>query len=224
VHRRAAGDEQVRQHVDHVGRAQLASNADRQAPSTASPKPTKWTLSVRTKAPNRETGNESPVHTRRWAARSCLERSRRSYSFGWSTLRNHHRRRPAIGLPRAAPHIAGCAFRGRTGSHASHPTRSNKPWKLPSRRTPMRSPVGPKPNRARSVFINCPFDPEYRPLLRASCFAVMACGYAPRCALDYSDSGLVRFTEIVNMIAACDRSIHDISRVELEALRRARRH
>lgn len=44
----------------------------------------------------------------------------------------------------------------------------------------------------------------------------MACGYAPRCALDYSDSGVVRFTEIVNMITACDRSIHDISRVELD--------
>ncbi len=76
--------------------------------------------------------------------------------------------------------------------------------------------VGAKPDRARSVFINCPFDPEYKPLMRAVCFVVMACGYAPRCALDYSDSGLVRFTEIVRLITACDRSIHDISRVELD--------
>jgi hypothetical protein len=44
----------------------------------------------------------------------------------------------------------------------------------------------------------------------------MSCGYAPRCALNYSDSGVVRFTEIVAMICACDRSIHDISRVELD--------
>jgi hypothetical protein len=44
----------------------------------------------------------------------------------------------------------------------------------------------------------------------------MSCGYKPRCALDFSDSGLVRFAEIVAMIAACDRSIHDISRVELD--------
>jgi hypothetical protein len=80
----------------------------------------------------------------------------------------------------------------------------------------MRSPVGPKPNRARSVFINCPFDPDYKPLLRGACFAIMACGYAPRCALDYNDSGVVRFIEIVTMITACDRSIHDISRVELD--------
>lgn len=52
--------------------------------------------------------------------------------------------------------------------------------------------------------------------MRAACFAIMACGYAPRCALDYNDSGVMRFTEIVNMITACDRSIHDISRVELD--------
>lgn len=44
----------------------------------------------------------------------------------------------------------------------------------------------------------------------------MSCGYQPRCALDFSDSGIVRITEIVTMIAACDRSIHDISRVELD--------
>lgn len=80
----------------------------------------------------------------------------------------------------------------------------------------MRSPVGTKPNRERSVFINCPFDPEYRPLFRAACFTIMARGYLPRCALDISDSGVVRLIEIVRMIAACDGSIHDISRVELD--------
>ena len=77
-------------------------------------------------------------------------------------------------------------------------------------------PPGPKPSRTRSVFINCPFDPEYKPLLRGVCFAVMACAYVPRCALDTSDSGVVRFAEIVKILTACDRSIHDISRVELD--------
>jgi hypothetical protein len=81
---------------------------------------------------------------------------------------------------------------------------------------PMPSQAGSKPARARSVFINCPFDPEYKPLFRAACFAILACGYAPRCALDYSDSGAVRFAEIVKMITECDLSIHDISRVELD--------
>lgn len=80
----------------------------------------------------------------------------------------------------------------------------------------MPSQTGSKPPRARSVFINCPFDPDYRPLFRAACFTTLACGYAPRCALDYSDSGAVRFAEIVKMITECDLSIHDISRVELD--------
>jgi hypothetical protein len=52
--------------------------------------------------------------------------------------------------------------------------------------------------------------------MRVACFTIMACGYTPRCALDYSDSGVVRFVEIVKMITACDWSIHDISRVELD--------
>ena len=80
----------------------------------------------------------------------------------------------------------------------------------------MPSRARPRPTRARSVFINCPFDPDYKPLPRGACFAILACGYAPRCALDYSDSGVVRFAEIVRMIAECDFSIHDISRVELD--------
>jgi len=73
-----------------------------------------------------------------------------------------------------------------------------------------------KPPRARSVFINCPFDTDYQPLLRAMCFTMLACGYAPRCALDFSDSGVVRFQEIVRIITECDLSVHDISRVELD--------
>ena len=81
----------------------------------------------------------------------------------------------------------------------------------------MRSPLKPRPDRTRSVFINCPFDPDYKPLLRAACFAILTCDYIPRCALDYSDSGVVRFTEIVKIITECDLSIHDISRVELDA-------
>ncbi|MGZ9099500.1 MAG: hypothetical protein ACXW3O_07340 [Brevundimonas sp.] len=80
----------------------------------------------------------------------------------------------------------------------------------------MPSPARTRPARARSVFINCPFDAEYKPLFRAACFTILACGYTPRCALDYSDSGAVRFTEIVKMITECGLSIHDISRVQLD--------
>jgi hypothetical protein len=52
--------------------------------------------------------------------------------------------------------------------------------------------------------------------MRAACFAILACGYNPRCALDTDDSGVVRFSEIVKLIAACGYSIHDISRVQLD--------
>jgi hypothetical protein len=70
--------------------------------------------------------------------------------------------------------------------------------------------------RDRSVFINCPFDGTYQPLFRAMCFAMMACGSLPRCALDESDSAAVRFEKILDLICACDLSVHDMSRVELD--------
>jgi len=78
------------------------------------------------------------------------------------------------------------------------------------------SPPGNKPIPAKAVFINCPFDAGYQPLLRAACFTILACGNAPRCALDYIDGGIVRFSRIVDLIAECEMSIHDISRTELD--------
>src|SRR3990170_5195013 len=41
-----------------------------------------------------------------------------------------------------------------------------------------------------SVFINCPFDSEYRAIFYALVFAVYDCGYVARCALEVDDSGL----------------------------------
>ena len=49
------------------------------------------------------------------------------------------------------------------------------------------------------------------------CFAIVACGYVPRCALDFSDRGALRFQEIVALITACGFSVHDVSRVELDS-------
>ena len=40
-----------------------------------------------------------------------------------------------------------------------------------------------KLERARSVFVNCPFNSGYRPLLRAMYFTIQLCGYEPRCDL-----------------------------------------
>ncbi len=73
------------------------------------------------------------------------------------------------------------------------------------------------PDRATSVFINCPFDADYRELFRAIVFTVVACGFFPRCALDFNDGAEVRFVKIVRLLANCDHAIHDLSRVELDS-------
>ena len=41
-----------------------------------------------------------------------------------------------------------------------------------------------KPTYNNSVFINCPFDDDYRSLFRALVFAIEACGFGARCALE----------------------------------------
>ena len=66
-----------------------------------------------------------------------------------------------------------------------------------------------------NVFINCPFDPEYRPLLRAMLFTVIYCDLNPRIATEGADSGEVRIKKIVDLIIESKYSIHDISRIEL---------
>jgi hypothetical protein len=43
-----------------------------------------------------------------------------------------------------------------------------------------------------SVFINCPFDPPYKPIT----FAVYDCGFFPRAALEEDNAGEVRYHKI----------------------------
>jgi hypothetical protein len=66
-----------------------------------------------------------------------------------------------------------------------------------------------------SVFINCPFDNRYRPILRAIVFTIYDSGFIPRCALEEMDSGPNRLERILRIIAECRYGIHDISRTEL---------
>ncbi len=68
----------------------------------------------------------------------------------------------------------------------------------------------------RGVFINCPFDPEYQPLLEAIVFCVTACGFLPRCTLEETDAGVVRIDTIYKLVPECNHGIHDISRTEVE--------
>ena len=42
----------------------------------------------------------------------------------------------------------------------------------------------PKPPASKAVFINCPFDDGFKPILRAMVFTIISSGYYPRCALD----------------------------------------
>jgi hypothetical protein len=67
-----------------------------------------------------------------------------------------------------------------------------------------------------SVFVNCPFDDAYAPIFDAIVFALLDCGFTPRCALEVDDAGLVRFEKILQLVKACRFGIHDISRTELD--------
>lgn len=66
----------------------------------------------------------------------------------------------------------------------------------------------------RNVFVNCPFDPQYLPLLRPLLFTIIYLGLKPRIALEAMDSGQARLDKIVGLIADSKFGIHDLSRME----------
>lgn len=80
----------------------------------------------------------------------------------------------------------------------------------------MANPRAAKPPASKSVFVNCPFDDGFKPILRAIVFTIIASGYHPRSALDAIDGAEVRLGKIGAMIGDCDWGIHDLSRVEVE--------
>jgi hypothetical protein len=65
----------------------------------------------------------------------------------------------------------------------------------------------------RSVFVNCPFDAGYLPLLRPLLFTILYLGFTPRIASERSDSGETRIDKICSLIRECQYSIHDLSRL-----------
>jgi hypothetical protein len=69
---------------------------------------------------------------------------------------------------------------------------------------------------SRSVFINCPFSPDYQPIFRAILFAVFACSYRPRCAREIADSSGNRLAKIEGIIRQSKFGIHDISFMEID--------
>ena len=72
------------------------------------------------------------------------------------------------------------------------------------------------PDYRRQVFINCPYDEEYRPLMKAAIFGVHACGYRALFAAAKVGARQSRLEKILEMVRNCRLSIHDISRVEVE--------
>ncbi len=68
----------------------------------------------------------------------------------------------------------------------------------------------------KSVFINCPFDDKYRPILRPILFAVLYLGFTPRISLERLDSGQPRIQKIISMIEESKYAIHDLSRIRAE--------
>ncbi len=66
-----------------------------------------------------------------------------------------------------------------------------------------------------NVFVNCPFDEEYTPLLHAIIYTVYRCGFVPQCALNEDDGTDFRLDKIVRCTKDCRYGIHDISRTEL---------
>lgn len=65
----------------------------------------------------------------------------------------------------------------------------------------------------RNVFINCPFDEQYYPLLRPLLFTILSFGFNPKIASERSDSGELRINKICELIISSKYSIHDLSRL-----------
>lgn len=63
------------------------------------------------------------------------------------------------------------------------------------------------------VFINCPLDDEYLPLLKVILFILTKARLSPRLALERHDSGEVRLDKIRQLLEESKYSIHDLSRI-----------
>lgn len=74
------------------------------------------------------------------------------------------------------------------------------------------------PTSQDDVFINCPFDDEYRGTFRALIFTLFACSFRPRSALELDDAGQARIDKLITIIRECRYGIHDLSRTELDAV------
>lgn len=64
----------------------------------------------------------------------------------------------------------------------------------------------------RSVFVNCPFDDDFAPVLQAIAFCVTYLGFHPRLAPENPDNSAARLERIAELIRGSKYGIHDLSR------------
>jgi len=72
------------------------------------------------------------------------------------------------------------------------------------------------PQFEQSVFLNCPFDEEYAPILQAIAFCITDLGFVPRLAPENSDNAASRLERIIELVRASKYGIHDLSRSRSE--------
>jgi hypothetical protein len=63
---------------------------------------------------------------------------------------------------------------------------------------------------SRCVFVNCPFDKTFKPILDAILFAIHDCGFIARIALEDAGTGDARLQRIRKIIEESRFSIHNI--------------
>lgn len=69
----------------------------------------------------------------------------------------------------------------------------------------------------RSVFLNCPFDETFAPLLQAIAFCLTDLGFFPRLAPENADNAANRLDRIIELIRGSKYGIHDLSRCKSAA-------
>ena len=74
------------------------------------------------------------------------------------------------------------------------------------------------PSFDRSVFINCPFDADFAPILQAMAFCVVYLGFHPRFAPENPDNGAARLDRIIELVRESKYGIHDLSRCKSTAV------
>jgi hypothetical protein len=70
----------------------------------------------------------------------------------------------------------------------------------------------------RSVFVNCPFDEEFAPILQAISFCIVYMGLYPRLAPENADNAVARLDRIIELIKASKFGIHDLTRCKSETV------